>query len=38
MIEVKFLGHAALYVELDGRRLIFDPWIEGNPQSCTSVE
>jgi len=37
-MRVKFLGHAAFHVELDGKRLVFDPWIEGNPQSCLSVE
>ncbi|RLE87327.1 MAG: metal-dependent hydrolase [Thermoprotei archaeon] len=38
MMKVKFLGHAAFCVEMDGKRLLFDPWIEGNPQSCISVE
>ena len=33
---IKWLGHAAFEVELDGLRLYFDPWIE-NPKSPVKV-
>ncbi|HDD33802.1 MAG TPA: metal-dependent hydrolase [Thermofilaceae archaeon] len=38
MARVKFLGHAAFEVELDGKHLLFDPWIRGNRLACLEVE
>jgi len=32
-IEVTWLGHAAFMIVVNGKNLLFDPWIEGNPRS-----
>ncbi len=32
-IEVTWLGHAAFMIALNGKKLLFDPWIDGNPLS-----
>ena len=34
---VKWLGHAAFEVELDGKLLYIDPWLTGNPLAAISV-
>jgi len=31
MIRIQYLGHAGFLIEVAGLRLVFDPWIEGNP-------
>ncbi|HKE90745.1 MAG TPA: MBL fold metallo-hydrolase [Gemmatimonadales bacterium] len=31
MLTLTFLGHAAFLVEGDGKRVIFDPFLTGNP-------
>lgn len=33
MSELRFLGHAAFELKVGGKILLFDPWIDGNPQS-----
>lgn len=33
MSELRFLGHAAFELRLDGKVILFDPWTTGNPQS-----
>jgi len=35
---VKWIGHAAFEVELDGLLILIDPWIEGNPSSCYKLD
>ncbi len=32
-MKVRFLGHAAFEVTLDGKKVLVDPWIKGNPKS-----
>jgi len=31
MVRIRYLGHAGFEVEIAGKTLVFDPWIEGNP-------
>lgn len=33
MSELRFLGHAAFELNIGGKTILFDPWINGNPQS-----
>lgn len=33
MARITHLGHAGIAVETDGRRFLFDPWIDGNPET-----
>ncbi|NTW30870.1 MAG: metal-dependent hydrolase [Candidatus Moranbacteria bacterium] len=33
MFELRFLGHAAFELKIGGKTILFDPWINGNPQS-----
>ncbi len=33
MASITYLGHAGIAVETGGRRFLFDPWMEGNPDS-----
>lgn len=37
MVGVTFLGHSAFLLE-GSRRVLIDPWIEGNPQSPVSLD
>ena len=32
-MRIRYLGHAAFEVVLDGKRILVDPWITGNPKS-----
>ncbi len=32
-MKVRFLGHAAFEITLDGKKVLVDPWIKGNPKS-----
>lgn len=38
MVTLTFLGHAAFLAEGDGKRVIFDPFITGNPKAPYSVD
>lgn len=38
MLTLTFLGHAAFLAEGDGKRVIFDPFLTGNPQAPYSVD
>jgi len=33
MAKITYLGHAGYAVETGGRRFLFDPWMDGNPDS-----
>ena len=33
MAKITYLGHAGYAVETGGRRFVFDPWMDGNPDS-----
>ncbi|RLE82773.1 MAG: metal-dependent hydrolase [Thermoprotei archaeon] len=35
---VKWLGHAAFELMLDGKRILIDPWIRGNPKAAVKLE
>lgn len=35
---VKLLGHSMVYVEAAGKKLIIDPWIEGNSKATVNME
>ncbi|HDI74492.1 MAG TPA: metal-dependent hydrolase [Thermoprotei archaeon] len=35
---VKWLGHAAFEIFLDGRTILIDPWITGNPKAACKIE
>lgn len=37
-MRVRFLGHSAVYIESDSKRLIIDPWIRNNPKALISFE
>jgi len=37
MAYIKFIGHAAFELELSGKLIYIDPWIEGNPQAAISL-
>lgn len=37
-MKIKFLGHATLYVETAGKRLVVDPFITGNPLAKDVVD
>ena len=32
--RVRFLGHAAFWLETGGKRLIIDPYLKGNPKAA----
>ncbi|MGB9631409.1 MAG: metal-dependent hydrolase [Candidatus Methanodesulfokora sp.] len=32
MVKLMYLGHSAFLLEAGGRRIMFDPWIAGNPR------
>ena len=32
-MKIRFLGHAAFEVVIDGKKVLVDPWVKGNPQS-----
>lgn len=36
MSEIRFLGHAAFELTAEGKSILFDPWITGNPRSPLS--
>ena len=36
-LRVKWFGHAAFYIELEGKRLLIDPWVT-HPLSPTTVD
>lgn len=38
MLNLTFLGHAAFLAEGDGRRVIFDPFLTGNPKAPYAVD
>jgi L-ascorbate metabolism protein UlaG (beta-lactamase superfamily) len=38
VVTLTFLGHAAFLAEGDGKRVIFDPFITGNPKAPYSVD
>lgn len=38
MVKVRFLGHAAFYVEGEGLRALIDPFLNGNPQARAKPE
>lgn len=31
MIRIHYIGHAGFMIEMPGQRLVFDPWVNGNP-------
>lgn len=37
-MKVTYLGHSGFMVEMGERRLLFDPWIEGNGKAAFSLE
>ena len=37
-MRIRYLGHAAFEVVLDGKRILVDPWITGNPKSPVNVD
>lgn len=37
-MKITYFGHSCLYVEQDGKRVIIDPFLSGNPQSGVSPE
>src|SRR5262245_21307631 len=36
--RVRWLGHAALYIESDGQRLLIDPFLTGNPAAAIKAD
>lgn len=36
MARVKWLGHAGFEIELDGKIILVDPWLDGNPKAACS--
>ncbi len=38
MAKITWLGHAAFLLEAEGKRIAFDPWIEGNPKCPISLK
>jgi L-ascorbate metabolism protein UlaG (beta-lactamase superfamily) len=38
MLTLTFLGHAAFLAEGDGKRVIFDPFLTGNPKAPYAAE
>ncbi len=37
-MRVTFLGHAACLIEADGKKLVIDPWLTGNPLATVKPE
>lgn len=37
-MKIRYLGHAAFEVLLDGKKILVDPWITGNPKSPVKLE
>lgn len=37
-MKITYFGHSCLYVEQDGKRVIIDPFLSGNPQSGVSPQ
>jgi L-ascorbate metabolism protein UlaG (beta-lactamase superfamily) len=37
-VKITYFGHSCLYVEQDGKRVIIDPFLSGNPQSGVSPQ
>lgn len=38
MMEIRYLGHSAFALEVGGKRLLFDPFLDGNPKSPVKAE
>ena len=36
-VTITWLGHASIEITFDGRSILFDPWIEGNPKCTKSI-
>ena len=36
--KVKYLGHSAFLVEVDGKRIVIDPFLTGNPKAAAKPE
>ena len=36
--RVRWLGHACLYIESDGQRLLIDPFLTGNPAAAAKAD
>ncbi|HEY8417688.1 MAG TPA: metal-dependent hydrolase [Limnochordales bacterium] len=32
-MRIRYLGHAAFFIEADGKRVVFDPFLSGNPNA-----
>jgi L-ascorbate metabolism protein UlaG (beta-lactamase superfamily) len=37
-MDIKFLGHAAFAIEHDGKTLLIDPFLSGNPKAAVTAE
>ncbi len=37
-MKITYIGHAAFAIESEGKRLLFDPWIKGNPMAAWTME
>jgi len=37
-IKVKWLGHGSVEIKVNGKKILCDPWIKGNPGCCLSLE
>ncbi len=38
MVQIKYLGHSAFYIEGKGIKALIDPFLTGNPSACCSPE
>ncbi len=38
MVRITWYGHSAFLLEVEGKRIAFDPWISGNPRCPISLE
>lgn len=37
-VRVKFLGHSGFEMDIDGHKLLIDPWLSGNPVSTMAAD
>lgn len=36
-VAIRFLGHSGFQLDIDGRKLLIDPWLTGNPAATTAA-
>ena len=37
-VTIRFLGHSGFQLDIDGHKLLIDPWLSGNPAATTAAD